>query len=147
MILNNKKELSNKHILIKNTFWLGALEFFSKILMFVVIVGLVRFWGAEEFGVYNLAFAYVSLFLVFADFGLSTIAIRDIAEHKNLTEKYLGNLIGIKLVLSLLVVLFFAASFLFIHKPVSIELLILTLIFFAPEKPIYLYFLKFFDLR
>ena len=129
MILNNKKELSNKHILIKNTFWLSALEFFSKILMFVVIVGLVRFWGSEEFGAYNLAFAYVSLFVVLADFGLSTIAIRDIAKHKDLSEKYLGNLIGLKLVLSLIVILLFASSFLFVHKPVSIELLILTLVF------------------
>ncbi len=129
MILNNKKELSNKHILIKNTFWLSALEFFSKILMFVVIVGLVRFWGPQEFGAYNLAFAYVSLFVVFADFGLSTIAIREIAKHKDLTEKYLGNLIGLKLFLSLLVILLFVSSFLFVHKPVSIELLVLTLVF------------------
>lgn len=129
MILNTEKELSNKHILIKNTFWLSALEFFSKILMFVVIVALVRFWGPEEFGAYNLAFAYVSLFVVLADFGLSTIAIRDIAKHKDLSEKYLSNLLGLKLALSLLVVLLFASSFLFINKPVSIELLILTLVF------------------
>lgn len=129
MILNNKKELSNKHILIKNTFWLGALEFFSKILMFVVIVGLVRFWGPEEFGAYNLAFAYVSLFVVFADFGLSTIALREIAKHRDLSEKYLANLIGLKLFLSVIVILLFAASFLFVHKPVSIELLVLTLVF------------------
>ncbi len=129
MILNTEKELSNKHILIKNTFWLSALEFFSKILMFVVIVALVRFWGPEEFGAYNLAFAYVSLFVVLADFGLSTIAIRDIAKHKDLSEKYLNNLLGLKLALSLLVVLLFASSFLFINKPVSIELLILTLVF------------------
>lgn len=129
MILNNKKELSNKHILIKNTFWLGALEFFSKILMFVVIVGLVRFWGPAEFGAYNLAFAYVSLFVVLADGGLSTIAIRDIAKHRDKSEKYLSNLIGLKVALSLIVVLLFAGSFLFVNKPVSMELLVLTLVF------------------
>ena len=65
--INNSKKMSNKKILIKNTFWLSAVEFFSKILMFVVTVGLVRYWGAGEFGAYNLAFAYVAMFMILAD--------------------------------------------------------------------------------
>lgn len=121
--------MSNKRILIKNVFWLGAFEFFSKILMFVVTVGLVRYWGAKEFGSFNLAFAYVALFMILADFGLSTITIREVAKHKELSEKYLSNLIGLKIFLSAIIGLFFVISFLFINKPVSIQLLIVTLIY------------------
>ena len=129
MNLNGIKELSNKQILIKNTFWLSAIEFFSKMFMFVVIVGLVRYWGAKEFGAFNLSFAYVALFMILADFGLSTISIREIAKHKDLSGKYLGNLIGLKLFLSVLIGLLFAFSFLFVNKPVSIQLLVITLVF------------------
>ncbi|MDD2482660.1 MAG: flippase [Candidatus Shapirobacteria bacterium] len=121
--------MSNKRILIKNVFWLGAVEFFSKILLFFVIVGLVRYWGAEEFGAFNLAFAYVAIFMILADFGLSTITTREVAKHKDLSEKYLGNLIGLKLFLSVIIGIFFAASFLFVNKPVSIQLLVATLIY------------------
>ena len=126
---NNLKRMSNKKILIKNVFWLGAVEFFSKILLFFVVVGLVRYWGAKEFGAFNLASAYVSIFMILADFGLSTITTREVAKRKDLSEKYLGNLIGLKLLLSLVIGLFFAASFLFVNKPVSIELLVATLIY------------------
>lgn len=129
MLFNNKNELSNKQLLIKNTFWLGAVEFFSKILLFFVTVGLVRYWGAQEFGAFNLSFAYIAIFLILSDFGLVTIATRDVAKHKDLSEKYLSNLIGLKLALSILIVLFFVMSFFFVKNPVSIQLLFATLIF------------------
>jgi O-antigen/teichoic acid export membrane protein len=124
-----EKLSSNKKILIKNTFWLSAFEFFSKILMFVVIVGLVRYWGAKEFGVFNLSLAYVALFMILSDFGLSTITIRDVAKNRGLSGKYLSNLIGLKLLLSVLIGLLFALSFLFINKPVPLSLLVMTLVF------------------
>lgn len=129
MFLINHKELSNKQLLIKNTFWLGAIEFFSKILLFIITVGLVRYWGAEEFGAYNLSFAYIAIFMIFSDFGLTTITIRDIAKHKDSTEKYLSNLIGLKLALSVLIIIFFALSFLLFKNPVSIPLLLGTLVY------------------
>ncbi len=129
MLFNNKNELSNRQLLIKNTFWLGAVEFFSKILLFLVTVGLVRYWGAQEFGAFNLSFAYIAIFLILSDFGLVTIATRDVAKHKDLSEKYLSNLIGLKLALSILIVLFFVMSFFFVKNPVSIQLLFATLIF------------------
>ena len=129
MLFNNNEELSNRQLLIKNTFWLGAVEFFSKILLFFVTVGLVRYWGAQEFGAFNLSFAYIAIFLILSDFGLTTIATRDVAKHKDLSEKYLSNLIGLKLALSVLIVLFFVMSFLFVKNPVSIQLLFATLVF------------------
>jgi len=121
--------MSNKQILIKNTFWLSAIEFFSKILMFVVTVSLVRYWGASEFGAFNLSFAYVALFMILADFGLSTITLREVAKNRDLSEKYLGNLMGLKIFLSLIIGLLFTVSFLFINKPVPMQLLVITLIF------------------
>lgn len=127
--INSLRKMSNKQILIKNTFWLSAIEFCSKILMFVVTVSLVRYWGASEFGAFNLSFAYVALFMVLADFGLSTITLREVAKNRDLSEKYLGNLIGLKIFLSSIIGLLFTVSFLFINKPVPMQLLVVTLIF------------------
>lgn len=129
MIFNNNEELSNRQLLIKNTFWLGAVEFFSKILLFFVTVGLVRYWGAQEFGAFNLSFAYIAIFMILSDFGLTTITTREVAKHKDLTEKYLSNLMGLKLALSVLIGLLFIISFLFVRNPVSMQLLLVTLIF------------------
>lgn len=129
MFLNQKEGLSNKQLLIKNTFWLGGIEFFSKILLFFITLGLVRYWGAEEFGVFNLSFAYVALFTILGDFGLTTIVTREVAKHKDLSEKYLNNLIGLKMALSVLICLLFIFSFLFFKKPVSLELLVVTLVY------------------
>ena len=129
MLFKNNDGLSNRQLLIKNTFWLGAVEFFSKILMFVVTVGLVRYWGAQEFGAFNLSFAYVAIFMILSDFGLTTITTREVAKHKDLTEKYLSNLMGLKLVLSFLIGLLFLFSFLFVRNPVSMQLLWASLIF------------------
>jgi len=128
MILK-KGELTNKELLIKNTFWLSGIEFCSKILLFFITLGLVRYWGAEEFGAFNLSFAYVTLFMILGDFGLTTITTREVSKHKDLSEKYLNNLIGLKLALSIIICLLFASSFLFINKPVSIWLLITTLVY------------------
>jgi len=129
MLFNNNEELSNRQLLIKNTFWLGAVEFFSKILLFFVTVGLVRYWGAQEFGAFNLSFAYIAIFMILSDFGLTTITTREVAKHKDLTEKYLSNLMGLKLVLSILIGILFVFSFLFIRNPVSMQLLWATLIY------------------
>jgi O-antigen/teichoic acid export membrane protein len=129
MIFGNEEELTNKQLLVKNTFWLSGVEFFSKILLFFITVGLVRYWGSEEFGAFNLSFAYVAIFMILSDFGLTTITTREVAKHKNLSEKYLSNLIGLKLILSVIIVVLFTASFLFIHRPVSIQLLVGTLVY------------------
>ena len=129
MLFNNNEELSNRQLLIKNTFWLGAVEFFSKILLFFVTVGLVRYWGAQEFGAFNLSFAYIAIFMILSDFGLTTITTREVAKHKDLTEKYLSNLMGLKIALSVLIGILFVFSFLFVKNPVSMQLLLVTLIF------------------
>jgi len=129
MFFNQKEGLSNKQLLIKNAFWLSGIEFFSKILLFFITIGLVRYWGAEEFGAFNLSFAYVALFMVFGDFGLTTITTREVAKHKDLSEKYLSNLIGLKLVLSILIGILFSVSLFIFNKPVSVVLLVVTLIY------------------
>lgn len=93
---------SSKQMLFKNTFWLGQIEFFSKIIMFFVTILIVRSFGPTNFGKYNLAFSYAAVIMVLSDFGLNTIITRDIAKHPNLASKYLNNTLSIKIIVSLI---------------------------------------------
>lgn len=66
---------------------------------------MVRYFGPKEFGAYNLSSAYVAIFLIMADLGMSQIANREIAKEKDKTQKYLSNLLSAKLVLGALTIL------------------------------------------
>ena len=96
---------THKQILLKNTFWLGQNEFFSKIILFFVTILIVRSFGPTNFGKYNLAFSYTAILMVLSDFGLNTIIIREVAKHPELVHKYLANILSIKLIISLFLVI------------------------------------------
>lgn len=65
-------------------------------LNFVFIMYISRYLGAESFGILNYALAFAYIFQVFAEFGLSTLTVREVARNKELTGKYLGNILVIK---------------------------------------------------
>ncbi len=94
---------STRQTLIKNTFWLGLIEFFSKIFMFFVTVLIVRSFGPAKFGEFNLAMSYSAIIIVFADFGLNIITTREIAKHKEEKNKYLSNIFTIKVLISVII--------------------------------------------
>jgi O-antigen/teichoic acid export membrane protein len=61
-----------------------------------------RYLGPERYGIISFALAFTSIFGVFADLGLNTLTVREVARNKILAEKYLGNLLLIKSVLSVI---------------------------------------------
>ncbi len=121
--------MNTRNLLVKNTFWLGLVEAFSKVIMFGVTVSLVRYLGPRDFGTYNLAFSYVAMFMILADFGLNTIATRDMAKHRDLTDKYTSNLLGLKLLLSLIIAISIIVS-LFVLPTSGTKTMILMVMFY-----------------
>ncbi|HPJ16819.1 MAG TPA: flippase [Candidatus Woesebacteria bacterium] len=105
---------SSKQILAKNTFWLGMIEGFSKIIMFVVTVSVVRYLGPIGFGAYNFAFSVSSILMIFGDLGVTTILTRDIAKSKEKASEYLANVAGIKMICFGIVMLLAWLSFPFL---------------------------------
>lgn len=83
----------------KNTGVLLLSNVISKILAFFFIVYTARYLGAEGLGILSFALAFTAIFGVFADLGLGTLTIREVARDKSLVEKYLGNLLAIKTIL------------------------------------------------
>lgn len=74
------------HIVFKNAFWLYLGEFISKGLRLLVFLLIARFLGAQNFGIIEYFLSFIGLFFLFADFGISSIFIRDFQQKENKQE-------------------------------------------------------------
>lgn len=78
------KNINYKQIILKNTFWIGFAEIFSRILKFLLIIYVIRILGVDEFGKFSFAFSIVTLFGFLYDFGLSLVITREFAKNVDL---------------------------------------------------------------
>lgn len=62
-----------------NTTYQVVGKFITSGLAFIATIFLARYLGVVNFGQYNLIFVFLGLFSIFADFGLGTILIREVA--------------------------------------------------------------------
>ncbi len=90
----------------KNTSVLAFGQIISYVLGFFYIVYIVRYLGAEKFGILSFALALSAIVKIFIDFGLDSLAVREISRDRLLGRKYLGNIFVIKLFLSIICILF-----------------------------------------
>jgi O-antigen/teichoic acid export membrane protein len=68
-------------------------------LLFVVIVA--RRLGDREYGKYSLIFYFAGLVTIFSDLGLNIMLVREISRRRDLLPDYAGNILSLKMVLSL----------------------------------------------
>ena len=87
----------------------------------VSVIILTRYLGAADYGKFNLAIAYLSLFSIFADVGLFTIVVREISKDPEKTEEILGNVMTLRLALALLVILLGIVISLFLPYPPDVR--------------------------
>ncbi len=85
----------------RNVFYSGITNF-SDMMLFVLLILAGRFLGAQDFGTFSFALSLATLFLTFANFGLTGLAIRDVARDRVLASYYLGNILLWQGILSLL---------------------------------------------
>lgn len=111
------ENLGVKQIIFKNTFWLVLAEAINKILRFIFIIYVVRILGATEYGKFTFALAFISLFGVFSDLGISQIFTREVAKEEVKKEE-LPKFFSLKLFLSLInLFLIFIGSFFITQSP------------------------------
>ncbi len=89
-----------KQTVAKNTFWLAVAEGITRFLKLFLIIFIARILGATEYGKFTFALAFVSLFAIFSDLGISSITTREIAREKE-KEKEFPAVLSLKLVLSI----------------------------------------------
>ncbi len=87
----------------KNTGILFSAQIIAFLLAFFYTIYIARYLGPEGFGILSFALSLVLIMGIFTDLGLSTLLTREVSRDKSLQYDFLGNLIPIKAVLSVIV--------------------------------------------
>lgn len=116
-ILNKLKLSPNRRKIVKNVYWAVLGKVVNIVSGLLVGILVARYLGPNKFGLMNYVVSYVTLFSVFAAFGLDNIEIRELSKHNAVKETILGTAFVIRL--------FFAA--------VAILLILIMLILFESD--------------
>lgn len=117
-------------LLIKNTISLSIAEAVYMVCGFLSNILIARYLGASDFGQWAFAFAFLTLFLVFMDAGLSPLMIREIAQNKENAKKFLSNSLALKILLSMGTILLIFLINQFSGKPQIVKTLIYLVTFY-----------------
>ena len=126
----NIKSLLFDHItvqqtIVKNTFWLSTSTVVNKLLALALVIYAARILGAEGYGQFTFAIAFVSLLMIFADLGLPSIITREFAREKeNRNEFY--SLISLKILLVSGTFVLIAATSFFMAPAPEMRMIILA---------------------
>ncbi len=85
----------------KNTGILFISSLFNYLFGFVYTIYSARYLGVSGFGILSFAIALGTILAVFTDLGLGSLTTREISRDTTLANKYLSNILSIKLILSL----------------------------------------------
>ncbi|UCC65207.1 MAG: oligosaccharide flippase family protein [Anaerolineae bacterium] len=127
-------------IVARNTAFVLGVQVVLKILAFLFNIYVVRRLGDVHFGQYSAVMAYVAMFAIFTDWGMSPYAVREMAKDPTQTSWLLPNIVAIRVVLSLIITIVAPLSALWLGKEDTIVLGILIasagLILYAFQGPL-----------
>ncbi len=87
-----------------NTFWQIAGKVVAAILGIISIKFITNYLSRSTYGEYTTIYDYTALFTIVADFGLFTIAVREMAHSnkKEIVEKIVGNVLSVRAALAVI---------------------------------------------
>lgn len=112
---------------VKNFLSLATAQIISQLLGFVAVVYLARVLSAEGFGKLGFTTAILAYFMLFTNLGLNTFGTREVARNKGRINRYVNNILTMKLVASIIAFTLLAIFVYFIPQPLEIKKLILFL--------------------
>ena len=89
----------------KNTSYLTLALILQKVISFTYFTLLARYVGPASLGKYYLAISLTTIFAIFIDLGFANVLTREIAKDASKAGRWLGNILTLKLPLSLLALL------------------------------------------
>src|SRR3989338_2929446 len=90
------------HSIAKNTAYMTVASIVQKIISFAYFTIVARSIGVEGTGKYFFALSFTTLFVVFVDFGLTNVFVREAARFPDRLKLFLGNILCMKLLLGFL---------------------------------------------
>jgi O-antigen/teichoic acid export membrane protein len=104
-----------KHV--KNILVPFVSQVISYLLGFYFTIYTARYLGAEGFGILSFALAFSGVWGVFADLGLCTLMVREVARNKSMMSKYVGNILVMKIILAISIFGMIAFTITFLDYP------------------------------
>jgi O-antigen/teichoic acid export membrane protein len=86
----------------KNTVFITGGNLALKLLNFLFTVYVIRRLGDDRYGQYMVVLAFVGLFQIFAELGISQFVMREISQDHSKTQKLFWNLVALRFLLGLL---------------------------------------------
>jgi O-antigen/teichoic acid export membrane protein len=136
---------SEKKRVVKNIAWLTISKIIVLILSIITITVIPRYLGVEAYGQLNFALAFVSLFVVFCDMGLSTLALRDVSKDPKKLNKYFNSFLPLILILNLIVFIVICLCLFFLGKSPIVNAVIIIQAATLIVNTIAGYFLRYTD--
>jgi len=72
----------------------------SKLFSLICVIFLARRLGVDGFGMYGTVMAYFTLFATFADGGMSTVTVREVAQDYARSDKYFSHVMILRMILT-----------------------------------------------
>ncbi len=113
--------MSESKGIVRNVSLILVSDVIGKILSFFLVIAIARYLGEAGLGKYSFAFAFVGLFSIFADLGLSTYLTREIARNKERAKKYASNMLTLKMMLAAISLILPIAIISFIEQSTEVR--------------------------
>ena len=115
----------------KNTGYVLGGNTILKVMNFLFSVFVIRRLGDDRFGQYSIVIAFVGIFQIIAEPGISQFVMREIAQNRSKTQSLFWNLIAVRCVLGLIsiAVITFSAVLLNYSQEIVLGIFIYTLTF------------------
>lgn len=92
---------------LKNITSLFGAQIITSFLTPILLIYIARTLGDEMFGKYSFILSLVGIFLVISEFGIKSVAIRDVARDTSSVDQYLRNIISLKFLFSIASIIIF----------------------------------------
>jgi O-antigen/teichoic acid export membrane protein len=109
--------MSDVRRIAKNTTVLLISQIISYIFAFFYTIYTARYLGASGFGIISFALALGAILSIFTELGLSTLTVREVSRDKSLANKYIGNTLALKLILSSITLVSMVLVVTLLHYP------------------------------
>lgn len=95
---------NTKFAVASNTFYQLLAKVITMSITMLTVVIVTKFYGVNDYGEFNLMQSIPALIFIIADFGLNAIAVREISKDYSKAEKYFGNVLVLRMALSLILI-------------------------------------------
>jgi len=124
------RNIGIRQIIFKNTFWLTTAEIISRFLKLILIISVARALGATEYGKFVFALSFISIIVIFFDFGISSITTRELSRGKEYEDEYPA-IFSLKMILGLGAFLLIIIGSFFVTQDTTIQKIIRILAIYA----------------